>query len=89
MAAGGEEVHVWDAYGQPTGIHYQPHATNHAHQDADWLDFQSCQTGHDAEHIQDRVADMRRNTPAKGVLNLEPTYENTRQSRTWRRLVAG
>ena len=34
--------------------------------------------GHDAEHIQDRVADMRRNTPAKGVLNLEPTYENTR-----------
>ena len=79
VAAGGEEVHAWDAYGQPTGIHYQPHATNRAHQDADWLDFQSCQTGHDAEHIQDRVADMWRNTPAKGVLNLEPTYENTRE----------
>ena len=26
VAAGGEEVHAWDAYGQPTGIHYQPHA---------------------------------------------------------------
>ena len=37
----------WDAYGQPTGIHYRPHATNRAHQDADWLDFQCCQTGHD------------------------------------------
>jgi len=80
VAAGGEEVHAWDAYGQPTGIHYQPHATNRAHQDAVWLDFQSCQTGHDAEHIQDRVADMRRNSPAKGVLNLEPTYEHTRQT---------
>ncbi len=79
VAAGGEEVHAWDAYGQPTGIHYRPHATNHAHQDADWLDFQSCQTGHDGEHLPERVADMWRNTPAKGVLNLEPTYENTRE----------
>jgi hypothetical protein len=77
VAAGGEEVQAWDAYGQPTGIHYRPHATNHAHQDADWLDFQSCQTGHEAEHLPERVADMWRNTPAKGVLNLEPTYENT------------
>ena len=77
VAAGGEEVQAWDAYAQPTGIHYRPHATNHAHQDADWLDFQSCQTGHEAEHLPERVADMWRNTPAKGVLNLEPTYENT------------
>ena len=45
VAAGGEEVHAWDAYGQPTGIHYRPHATNRAHQGAEWLDFQSCQTG--------------------------------------------
>jgi hypothetical protein len=51
VAAGGEEVHAWDAYGQPTGIHYRPHATNRAHQDAEWLDFQSCQTGHEAEHL--------------------------------------
>ena len=79
MAAGGEEVHAWDAYGQPTGIHYRPHATNRAHQGAPWLDFQSCQTGHEAEHLPERVADMWRNTPAKGVLNLEPTYENTRE----------
>ena len=70
---------AWDAYGQPTGIHYRPHATNRAHQGAEWLDFQSCQTGHEAEHLPERVADMWRNTPAKGVLNLEPTYENTRE----------
>jgi hypothetical protein len=79
VAAGGEEVQAWDAYGQPTGIHYRPHATNRAHQGAAWLDFQSCQTGHEAEHLPERVADMWRNTPAKGVLNLEPTYENTRE----------
>ena len=30
-----------------------------------------------AEHVPDRVADMWRNTPAKGVLNREPTYEHT------------
>lgn len=77
VAAGGEEVEAWDAYRQPTGIHYRPHATNRAHQDAAWLDFQSCQTGHEAEHLPERVADMWRNVPAKGVLNLEPTYENT------------
>jgi len=79
VAAGGEEVHAWDAYGQPTGIHYRPHATNRAHQGAQWLDFQSCQTGHEAEHLPERVADMWRNTPAKGVLNLEPTYEHTHE----------
>ena len=79
VAAGGEEVHAWDAYGQPTGIHYRPHATNRAHQGAPWLDFQSCQTGHEAEHLPERVADMWRNTPAKGVLNLEPTYEHTHE----------
>jgi len=79
VGAGGEEVHAWDAYGQPTGIHYRPHATNRAHQGAPWLDFQSCQTGHEAEHLPERVADMWRNTPAKGVLNLEPTYEHTHE----------
>lgn len=76
IAAGGEELERWDAYGQPTGIHYRPHSDNRAHQDAPWLDFQWCQTGHHGEHVPERVADMWRNTPFKGVANGEPTYEN-------------
>jgi hypothetical protein len=76
VAAGGEEVERWDAYRQPAGIHYRPHADNRAHQEAAWLDFQWCQTGHSGEHLPERVADMWRNTPAKGVANGEPTYEN-------------
>lgn len=77
VAAGGEEVEAWDAYRQPTGIHYRPHITANAHQEAPWLDFQWCQTGHSGEHIPERVADMRRNTPIKAVANGEPSYENT------------
>ena len=76
VPAGGEEVERWDAYGQPTGIHYRSHADNRAWQDAPWLDFQWCQTGHIGEHVPERVADMWRNTPAKGVANGEPTYEH-------------
>jgi hypothetical protein len=76
IPASGTEIEQWDAYGQPTGIHYRPHADNHAWQDAAWLDFQWCQTGHSGEHITERVADMWRNTPAKGVANGEPTYEH-------------
>lgn len=76
IAAGGEEVEAWDAYHQPTGIHYRPHAHNRAHQDAPWLDFQWCQTGHGGEHVPERVADMWRNQPVKGVANGEPTYEH-------------
>ena len=76
VAAGGEEIQRVDAYGQPTGIHYCPHAKNQAHQNAEWLDFQWCQTGHMGEHLPERVADMWRNLPAKGVANGEPTYEN-------------
>lgn len=76
VAAGGNEVQMWDAYAQPTGIHYRPHADNCAHQTADWLDFQWCQTGHSGEHIPERVTDMWRNTPVKAVANGEPTYEN-------------
>ncbi len=76
VAAGGIEVETWDAYAQPTGIHYRPHADNRAHQDAVWLDFQWCQTGHSGEHMPERVADMWRNTPIKAVANGEPTYEN-------------
>jgi hypothetical protein len=76
VAAGGEEIERWDAYRQPTGIHYRPHADNRAWQAAPWLDFQWCQTGHRGEHMPERVADMWRNTPAKGVANGEPTYEH-------------
>jgi hypothetical protein len=76
IPAGGAEIEQWDAYGQPTGIHYRPHADNRAWQDAAWLDFQWCQTGHSGEHIPERVADMWRNTPAKAVANGEPTYEH-------------
>ncbi len=76
VPAGGAEIGRWDAYGQPTGIHYRPHADNCAWQNAAWLDFQWCQTGHSGEHVPERVADLWRNTPAKGVANGEPTYEN-------------
>ncbi len=74
--AGGEEIEQWDAYGQPTGIHYRPHAANRAWQEATWLDFQWCQTGHSGEHVPERVADMWRNMPIKAVANGEPTYEH-------------
>ncbi|MEO3755148.1 DUF4038 domain-containing protein [Streptomyces sp. B6B3] len=76
VAAGGEETAAWDAYDQPRGIHYRPHADNDAHQDAPWLDFQWCQTGHGGEHVPERVADMWRNQPVKAVANGEPTYEH-------------
>ncbi|GAA1546044.1 DUF4038 domain-containing protein [Kribbella lupini] len=75
VEAGGSEVHATDCYGQPTGIHYRPHIRASAHQDADWLDFQWCQTGHTGEHVPERVADMWRNLPVRGVANGEPTYE--------------
>lgn len=77
VPAGGEEIERWDAYGQPTGIHYRPHADYRAWQDTPWLDFQWCQTGHNGEHVPERVADMWRNTPVKGVANGEPTYDNS------------
>ena len=80
IEAGGREVEAWDCYGQPTGIHYRPHARANAHQDADWLDFQWCQTGHGGEHAPERVADMWRNTPIKAVANGEPSYEQTRRA---------
>ncbi|WP_037252824.1 apiosidase-like domain-containing protein [Rhodopirellula europaea] len=76
LDAAGTEIEKWDAYQQPTGIHYSPHAKNRTHQDKAWLDFQWCQTGHGGEHIAERVADMWRNRPVKAVANGEPTYEN-------------
>ncbi len=99
IAAGGEEVERWDAYQQPAGIHYRPHIVANAIQDADWLDFQWCQTGHSGEHVPERVADMWRNLPVKAVANGEPTYEHGgRQGRAagwwqgheaWSNLCAG
>ncbi|MET1006815.1 MAG: DUF5060 domain-containing protein, partial [Propionibacteriaceae bacterium] len=77
IEAGGRAVQRWDAYGQPTGIHYRPHATNDAHQAADWLDFQWCQTGHEGDHVPDRLARMWGNSPARPAMNAEPTYEHS------------
>ncbi len=77
VPAGGAEIHAWDCYGQPTGIHCRPHAVADRFQAAEWLDFQSCQTGHEGEHVAERVADMWRNRPVKGVINGEPTYEHS------------
>lgn len=77
IEAGGIAVHAADAYDQPTGIHYRPHGMNRSSQDAEWLDFQWCQTGHEGEHVQERVADMWRNSPVRAVANGEPSYENT------------
>jgi hypothetical protein len=99
IEAAGREISAWDCYGQPTGVHYNPSATNREHQDAEWLDFQWCQTGHSGDHVPERVADMWRNEPAKAVANGEPTYEHTRSDSTasgwwqgneaWSNLCAG
>ncbi|HET7476116.1 MAG TPA: DUF4038 domain-containing protein [Dermatophilaceae bacterium] len=77
VAVGGAEIEEWDAYRQPTGIHYRPHARNKAHQGAAWLDVQSCQTGHDGDHAPDRLATMWCERPVKAIMNGEPTYENS------------
>jgi hypothetical protein len=77
VEAGGREIDEWDAYDQPIGIHFRPHSPNEAHQDALWLDFQSCQTGHDGDHAPDRLARMWANRPVKAIMNAEPTYENS------------
>jgi hypothetical protein len=77
VEAGGREVHQWDCYAQPTGIHYRPHSTAAAHQEDPWLDFQWCQTGHEGEHVPERVTLLASRSPAKAAANGEPTYENT------------
>jgi hypothetical protein len=85
VEAGGKEIHEQDAYCQPTGIHYSPFDGsrtndrkghhNRSHQDAEWLDFQWCQTGHDGVHDVDKVSLMHDDLPTKAVANGEPTYE--------------
>ena len=87
----GEMMEKWDAYAQPTGIHYNPcddylatwadgdesHCFhfNKSFQNATWLDFQWTQTGHDNEHLYHKVKRMYDNLPIKAVANGEPTYE--------------
>jgi hypothetical protein len=72
---GGWEIERWDAYQHPTGIHYAPHQHPWAYQDRPWLDFQWCQTGHNGEHVPQRVATMWEKRPVKAIANGEPTYE--------------
>lgn len=88
---GGEEIEKWDAYKQPTGQHYSPFCEvapewwngpgeyiphlNKVNQDAEWLDFQWCQTGHGGEHLPHKVFKMYDNVPVKAMANGEPTYE--------------
>ncbi len=87
----GEMLEKWDCYGQPTGIHYNPcddylanwadgdesHCFhyNKSFQEANWLDFQWAQTGHDSKHLYHKVERMYNNLPIKAVANGEPTYE--------------
>ncbi len=91
VSAGGEEIEKWDAYKQPTGIHYSiwddykpewwnnpeeyKFHFNRINQDQVWLDFQWCQTGHAGKHIFHKVSRMYGNLPVKAVANGEPTYE--------------
>lgn len=93
---GGEAIEEWDAYQQPTGIHYSPFCNvipdwfdkaseyvpheNKIHQDKDWLDFQWCQTGHGGDHQSWKVERMYNNLPTKASANGEPTYEGIRDS---------
>ncbi len=87
----GEILEKWDAYEQPTGLHYNPcddflatwavndsshcYHYNRMHQGAAWLDFQWAQTGHDGKHLYHKVERMYDNKPVKAVMNGEPTYE--------------
>ena len=93
---GGMEIEKWDAYQQPTGLHYNPFDTgpmpsgsidhtmheNKSHQGAGWLDFQWCQTGQGGATITRKVEEMYSNLPVKAVSNGEPTYESNRGDST-------
>tara|TARA_R100000027_G_scaffold15795_1_gene11238 strand:- start:1347 stop:2876 length:1530 start_codon:yes stop_codon:yes gene_type:complete len=99
VAAAGEAFEKFDAYRQPTGLHYGPHASDHAHADAVWADFHWCQTGHNAEHQPEKVAWIWDRLPDRGVANGEPSYEGMGQpgraadwwqgEEAWRNLCAG
>lgn len=76
LAPGGEIIEKWDDYEHPTGIHYAPHGITDSYQDAEWLDFQWAQTGHNGEHITEAATRLYYQRPYKAVANGEPTYEN-------------
>ncbi len=90
VESAGETFETWDAYQQPTGIHYSPFDDtladwtddpvhgfhyNRVNQEKPWLDFQWAQTGHGGVHKPEKVAVMWENHPPKAVANGEPTYE--------------
>lgn len=76
LGPGGEAIETWDDYEQPTGMHYAPHGRTDSFQDAEWLDFQWAQTGHNGDHLPEVVMALRHQRPAKAIANGEPTYEN-------------
>lgn len=87
----GEAFERWDAYRQPTGLHYSPYDDymadwakpgsdccfhgNKSHQAEPWLDFQWAQTGHDGKPLYHKVQRMYDVTPVRAVMNGESTYE--------------
>jgi hypothetical protein len=82
----GEEIARWDAYQQPSGIHYNPWQNSDAHWDAPFFHFHLCQTGHGGDHRPERVAVMHARAPVRAVANGEPTYEGMgggRHGRGW------
>ena len=93
VAEGGMETEKWDSYEQPAGIHYNPFDDyrtdfmpeascfhyNKSFQEANWLDFQWCQTGHSGQHLFHKIERMYDNLPVKAVANGEPTYEGIRE----------
>ena len=88
---GGAAIEQWDAYRQPTGLHYSPYDDylagwakpgsdccyhgNKSHQGEPWLDFQWAQTGHDGKSLYHKVHRMHDVTPVRAVMNGESTYE--------------
>lgn len=76
LGPGGEAIEAWDAYEQPTGMHYAPHGKTDSFQAADWLDFQWAQTGHNGEHLPEVAMALYHQRPVKASANGEPSYEN-------------
>ena len=89
LPAGGAEIETWDCYGQPTGLHYRPHADNAAFQDADWLDFQWCQTGHTGEHVGRAGGRHVAQHPGQGDRQRRTDLRGHQVTGHGRRLVAG
>lgn len=98
-----EAMGVWlienDASDQPRGIHYNPWQPCDAHLNEDWCHFHLCQTGHNGDHLPERVTHLAGRTPIRGTANGEPTYEGMGGGRfgcgdwqfweAWQNLAAG